>query len=214
MVTWRSCHSRFYFWNLSPIAQISCCNLFPVIDIETIVFLWYILYLMHFIHRPKISLQLLWLTHWGLMMHICTWRIGHHWFRQWLAAPLALSHWLSQCWIILNWNLKLRSHMRWAVAERRRADFDIPAPLPRVCSHIGGADVDGSAISWGQRWFGARGFEADAENWVLDPFVVEWILLRLRSATAYVWMHVKICVEANFPPASASVRSAHMWTYL
>ena len=38
--------------------------------------------------------------------------------------------------------LKLRSHMRGAVAERRRADFDIPAPLPRVCSHIRGADAE------------------------------------------------------------------------
>ena len=106
--------------------------------------------------------------------------------------------------------------MRGAVAERRRVDFDIPAPLPQVCSHIRGADAGGSAIPWGQRWFGARGFEADAENWVSDPFVAEWILLPLclRSATAYVWTHVMICVEANFPPASARVRSAHVWTYL
>ena len=43
--------------------------------------------------------------------------------------------------------LKLRSHMRGAVAERRRADFDIPAPLLRVCSHIRGVDAGGSAIS-------------------------------------------------------------------
>ena len=64
---------------------------------------------------------------------------------------------------------------------RRRADFDIPAPLPRVCSHIRGADAGGSAISWGQWWFGARGFEADAENWVLDPFLAERILLPLRD---------------------------------
>ena len=34
------------------------------------------------------------------------------------------------------------------------------------------------------------------------------------SATAYVWMYVMICVEANFPPASARVTSAHVWTYL
>ena len=102
-------------------------------------------------------------------------------------------------------SFKLRSHMRGAVAERRRADFDIPAPLPRVCSHIRGTDAGGSAISWGQRWFGARGFEADAGNWVLDPFVAERILLplRLRAATAFVWTHVMICVEANFPPAPA-----------
>ena len=98
--------------------------------------------------------------------------------------------------------------MRGAVAERRWADFDIPAPLPRVCSHIRGADAGGSAISWGQWWFGARGFEAGAVNWVLDPFLAERFLLplRLRSATAHVWTHVMICVEANFPPAPARVR--------
>ena len=90
------------------------------------------------------------------------------------------------------------------VAEWRRADFDIPAPSPRVCSHMRGADAGGSAFSWGQRWFGACGFEADAENWVLDPILAEQILLppRLRSATAYVWTHVMIYVEGNFPPTS------------
>ena len=115
--------------------------------------------------------------------------------------------------------VKLRSHMRGAVAERRRADFDIPAPLLRVCSHIRGADAGGSAISWGQRWFETRGFEADAEEWVLDPFVAERILLplRLRSATAHVWTHVMICVGANFrplPPASAPRMcefTGHLW---
>ena len=102
----------------------------------------------------------------------------------------------------------LRSHMRGAVAERRRTDFDIPAPLPRVCSHIRGVDAGGSAISWGQWWFGARGFEAGAVNWVLDPFLAERFLLplRLRFTTAHVWTHVMICVEANFPPAPARVR--------
>ena len=107
--------------------------------------------------------------------------------------------------------VKLRSHMHGAVAERRRADFDIPAPPLHVCSHIRGADAGGSAFSWGQRWFGARGFEADAENWVLDPILAERILLPpcLRSATAYVWTHVMICVEANFPPASAPPMCEH-----
>ena len=38
--------------------------------------------------------------------------------------------------------VKLRSHMRRAVAERRRVDFEIPAPLPRVCSHLRGADAE------------------------------------------------------------------------
>ena len=35
-------------------------------------------------------------------------------------------------------------------------------------------------------------FEADIENWVLDPFLVERILLpfSLRSATMYVWRNI------------------------
>ena len=103
---------------------------------------------------------------------------------------------------LLN-TLKLRSHMRGAFAERRQVDFDIPTRLPRICSHIGGADMGRSAISWGQRWIGGCGFETAVENWVLDPFVAEQILLPLHN----VWTHVMICVEAIFPPTSAS----HMW---
>ena len=112
--------------------------------------------------------------------------------------------------------VKLRSHMHRAVAERRRADFDIPPLLLWVCSHIRREDVGGSVISSGQRWFGVRGFEADAEKLVLDPFVAERILLPLclRSANEHVWTHVMICVEAIFPPASARIGSAHVWTYL
>ena len=105
--------------------------------------------------------------------------------------------------------------MSGAVAERRRADFDIPAPLPLVCSHICGAHAGGSAISLGQRWFGVRGFEGDAENWVLGPFVAELILLplRLRFATAYMWMHVMICVEANFSPVSVPIENSSKATF-
>ena len=56
--------------------------------------------------------------------------------------------------------------MRGAVAERRRADFDIPAPLPRVCSHIRGADVERTRADlhflrtmmvWSARFRGGRG---------------------------------------------------------
>ena len=103
--------------------------------------------------------------------------------------------------------------MRGAVAERRRADFDIPAPLPRVCSHIRGADAEWTRADLPfledsdglERAVSKRTRQID---WVLDPFLAERILLplRLRSATAHVWTHVMICVEANFTPASARVR--------
>ena len=126
-----------------------------------------------------------------------------------MSRDFCYRNWLSNVfWRYLDMGVKLRSHMRGAVTERRRADFDIPAPLPRVCSHIRGADAGGSVISWGRWWIGASGFEAGAVNWVLDPFLAERFLLplRLRSATAHMWTHVMICVEANFPPAPARVR--------
>ena len=33
------------------------------------------------------------------------WRIYHHWFRWWLVAWPAPSHYLNQCWNIVNWTL-------------------------------------------------------------------------------------------------------------
>ena len=130
-------------------------------------------------------------------------RMWTEWVRHWAGTELMCDS---------VWGSELQNDTLWSYAhtcaERRRADFDIPAPLPRVCSHIRGADAGGSAISQGQWWFGARGFEAGAVNWVLDPFLAEQFLLplRLRSATTHVWTHVLICVEANFPPAPARAR--------
>ena len=91
--------------------------------------------------------------------------------------------------------------MRGAVVERRRADFDIPAPPLWVCSHIRGADAGGSAISWGQWWFGACGFEAGAVNWVLDPFLAERFLLPLRDRAC-----VNACNDLCWSQFSARAR--------
>ena len=44
-------------------------------------------------------------THWGRETPICVTKQGHHWFRYWLVAWSAPSHYLNQCWIIVNWTL-------------------------------------------------------------------------------------------------------------
>ena len=36
---------------------------------------------------------------------------NHHWFRYWLVAWTAPSHYLKQCWIIVNWSL--RNKLQW-----------------------------------------------------------------------------------------------------
>ena len=44
------------------------------------------------------------LTHWVWMRHICVSKLYQHWFRYWLVAWLAPSHYLNKCWdIIVNW---------------------------------------------------------------------------------------------------------------
>ena len=43
------------------------------------------------------------LTHLPLVPHICVNDLGHHWFRKWLVACSASSHYLNQCWLIVNW---------------------------------------------------------------------------------------------------------------
>ena len=39
--------------------------------------------------------------------------INHHWFRQWLVAWPAPSHYLNQCWNIVNWTP--RNKLQWNV---------------------------------------------------------------------------------------------------
>ena len=41
------------------------------------------------------------LTYWGRVTHIC----ANHWSRQWLVAWTAPTHYLNQCWNIVNWTL-------------------------------------------------------------------------------------------------------------
>ena len=42
------------------------------------------------------------LTHLSLVPHV----LGHHWFRQWLVAYSAPSHYLNQCWNTVNLTLR------------------------------------------------------------------------------------------------------------
>ena len=66
--------------------------------------------------------------------------------------------------------IKLRSHMRGAVAERTRAIFLHSALLPRVCLHIRGADMVDLPFFMTKMVWGAR-FRSGRGNWVLDTFV-------------------------------------------
>ena len=42
---------------------------------------------------------------------MCVNELGQHWFREWHAASSVPSHYLSQCWLIVNWTL--RNKLQW-----------------------------------------------------------------------------------------------------
>ena len=88
--------------------------------------------------------------------------------------------------------IKVCSHMCGAVTSWRRADFDIPAPLPWVCWHIHGADPARSAVCWVQRWFGVCGFEAD----IPGKLGVEPICCRADFVPTPPLLRDRICVNA------------------
>ena len=45
------------------------------------------------------------LTHLPLVPHICVGKLSHYWFRQWLVACSATSHYLNQYWLFVYWTL-------------------------------------------------------------------------------------------------------------
>ena len=46
------------------------------------------------------------------MPHIIVSASDQHWFREWLAAYSAPSHYLNQCWVLVNWTL--RNKFQWS----------------------------------------------------------------------------------------------------
>ena len=58
------------------------------------------------------------LTHLPLVPHICLSQSCQHWFRQWLGAYSAPSHYLNQCWVIVNGNLK--NKFKWNLNQNTR----------------------------------------------------------------------------------------------
>ena len=68
---------------------------------------WYMNYLPIVFRSAWLALTLDWdrLTHLPLVPHVCVSESHQHWLRLWLVAYSAPSHYLNQCWDIVNWTL-------------------------------------------------------------------------------------------------------------
>ena len=103
------------------------------------------------------------ITHWSLAIPICVYKLGHHWFRQWLVASSGSSHYQDQCWLtitcalgtvfsviwikIQNFLLK-RIYLQKSSAKRRPlcSEINVLSHLPLVL-HIWAITVSGSGLS-------------------------------------------------------------------
>ena len=68
--------------------------------------------------RNNIMNNDMYLTHWGLMRHICVGKLYHHWLKPWLVACSATTHYLNQWWCIVNDTLK--NIFKWNFIWNRR----------------------------------------------------------------------------------------------
>ena len=101
------------------------------------------------------------LTHFPLVPHICVSELGQHWFRLWLVACSAPSHYLNQSCPIINWthgdnfqwnlnrnslifiqenapeNIVCQNGGRFVQGERSQIDPDLQHSRQTIQSHIG-----------------------------------------------------------------------------
>ena len=70
--------------------------------------------------------------------HICVSRLDHHWFRKWLVAWSAPSHYLNQCWNIVNWIL--RKKLQWNLNHNLYIFIQENAIENVVCQNVGHVD--------------------------------------------------------------------------
>ena len=76
-------------------------------------------------------------THWGRMTHICVGNIIiiRYWFRWWLVAWSAPSHYLNRCLNIVNWTL--RNKLQWKLKRNSYIFFQDNAFENIVCETAG-----------------------------------------------------------------------------
>ena len=74
------------------------------------------------------------LTPLPLVPQKCVSESGQHWFRWWCVAYSAPSHYLSQCWLIVNWTL--RNKLQWNFNQNTKIFIHENAPENIVCEMV------------------------------------------------------------------------------
>ena len=83
----------------------------------------------HLGHYPVIYWRVL--SHLPPVPHICVSESDQHWFRQWLVACSAPSHYLNQCCYIVNWTF--RNKLQWNLNRNTKLSIQENAYDNIVC---------------------------------------------------------------------------------
>ena len=134
--TSRQCHCRdvckISLWSVEYIRNYSVLNFYRISNSIEICLVGQAPGLCRFhLWVPDLQMSSSDLTHLPLVLHICISECGKHWFRKWLVAYSATSHYLNQCWVIINWTIGNR--LQWNFNQNTRLFIHESAPENIVC---------------------------------------------------------------------------------
>ena len=131
------------------------------------------------------------------MQRVCISESGKHWFRLWLVAYSAPSHYLNQCCIIVNWNL--RDKFQWKFNQyskffiRENAFENVVCEMAAILSRERWLKVVTVAVSVG---FGC---------------VIGWSKYRLETPHLPWIMDKLVCIIGSwFPTIFQNLRTASL----
>ena len=102
-------------------------------------------------HDNVIMHQLALSTHLPLVPHICVSDSGQRWFKWWLVVYSAPTHYLKQCWVIVNWTLRKKNP--WIFSQNTKF-FIHKKIIWKYRLRKGGHFVQGSELKqWGKRGY-------------------------------------------------------------
>ena len=116
------------------------------------------------------------------MSHICVVELGHHWFRYWLVACSAPSHYLNQCWNSVNWTF--RNKLQWNFNRISNIFIQEIAFESFVCKMA-------SILSQPQ-WV----------NWPYDSEPDRVTTINLGVWRASIWLHTYPSLQKSWLPAT------------
>ena len=144
------------------------------------------------------------------------WCSNHHWFRRWLVACSAPSHYLNKCWNVVNWTLKDKLHWNFnlnpliLIQENvfenvvLKTAAILPRPLPgfkialsQHCHHLTLTVLQSAHQRFSFKWTVTEKFTPIAYLWWLQWRRCEWDVSNSQAfwqILSFCWAYMLLAV--------------------